>query len=140
MLQLKERLHSETIVVTRLDLCQVHLMNDASFPWLILVPERTDIHEIHELDAADRALLIEEVAHASRLLTDLYTPDKINVGSLGNRVPQLHIHVIARFRNDRAWPGPVWGHGPVRSYTKVDLKTTCDRLQEAFAADSQLRK
>jgi diadenosine tetraphosphate (Ap4A) HIT family hydrolase len=132
MLVLHEALHSGTVAVTRLQLCRVQLMNDASFPWLILVPERADIHEIDELEVADRALLIEEIARASRILKALYKPDKINIGSLGNQVPQLHIHVIARYRNDRAWPGPVWGHGPVRSYTKADLEATCKRLRQTF--------
>lgn len=135
MLILHEALHSSTVEVTRLKLCRVQLMNDASFPWLILVPQRINKCEIHELEPKDRAQLIEEIARASQLLKELYKPDKINIGSLGNQVPQLHIHVIARYRTDRAWPGPVWGHGPVRSYTKEALSATCERLQEAFAAD-----
>lgn len=133
MLTLHEALHSDTVAVTRLELCRVQLMNDSAFPWLILVPERANIHEIHELEVQDRALLIEEIAHASRVLNQLYQPDKINVGSLGNQVPQLHVHVIVRYRNDRAWPGPVWGHGPVRSYIKADLEATCERLRQGFA-------
>jgi diadenosine tetraphosphate (Ap4A) HIT family hydrolase len=109
-------------------------MDDSSFPWLILVPARRNIREIYELEPADRALLIEEVALASRVIVDLYKPDKLNIGSMGNLVPQLHIHIIGRFHNDRVWPGPVWGQGPAHSYAKDDLDATCKRLREAFAA------
>jgi diadenosine tetraphosphate (Ap4A) HIT family hydrolase len=134
MLTLHEGLHNDTIAITRLKLCRVQLMDDSSFPWLILVPARRNIREIYELEPADRALLIEEVALASRVIVDLYKPDKLNIGSMGNLVPQLHIHVIGRFRNDRVWPGPVWGQGPAHSYAKDDLDATCKRLREAFAA------
>ena len=132
MLLLQEGLHSETVNVTHLELCKVQLMNDSSFPWLILVPDRPAIHEIYELETADRALLIEEIARASRVLVALYKPDKLNIGSMGNLVTYLHVHVIARFHHDRAWPGPVWGQGPAHSYTKADLRETLRRLQEAF--------
>jgi len=92
-----------------LALSQLRLNNVKTVPWLILVPRRADVSEIHQLSTADRALLIEEIAQASNALSELYTPDKINVAALGNIVPQLHVHVIARFATDAAWPGPVWG-------------------------------
>lgn len=96
-------------------LSQVLRMNDAAYPWLILVPRLTGAREIIDLSAADRVRLMDEIAWASQALKDLHRPDKINVGALGNMVPQLHIHVLGRFGDDPAWPKPVWGHAaPIR--------------------------
>lgn len=122
----------DTVEVVRLPLCRVLLMRDRRFPWLILVPERDAVREIHELDAADRSRLIEETARASRVLSGLVRPDKINVGALGNVVPQLHVHVVARFATDVAWPGPVWGSGLPEPYPAEDLETFRARLAAAF--------
>ena len=132
MFMLHQRLQEDTIGIVRLELSRVLLMNDSSFPWLILVPERENIREIHELGAADRSVLIEEIAAASEIIQLLYSPDKINTGALGNLVPQLHIHVIGRFRTDRAWPGPVWGTGPVQPYAEKELDRVSVRLRKAF--------
>lgn len=132
MFKLHQRLQKDTIGIIRLKLSRVLLMNDSSFPWLILVPEREGIREIHELGAGDRAVLIEEIAMASETIHRLYSPDKINTGALGNLVPQLHIHVIGRFRTDRAWPGPVWGTVPVQPYPEEELDIVCGRLRKEF--------
>lgn len=134
MFILHQRLKEDTIEITRLKLSRVLLMRDSSFPWLILVPGRENIREIHELSMEDRAVLIEEISLASQVIERLYMPDKINVGALGNLVPQLHIHVIGRFRTDRAWPGPVWGTGPAEPYSDEELGTVCERLKKAFYA------
>jgi diadenosine tetraphosphate (Ap4A) HIT family hydrolase len=132
MFTLHERLTADTFDITRLYLCRVLLMNDCSFPWLILVPERENIRELYELDEKDRAALIEEVALASRVIKHIYKPDKINIGALGNLVPQLHIHVIGRFKSDRAWPGPVWGAGMVQPYGDDEGECTRKRLEKVF--------
>ncbi len=132
MFMIHQRLQEDTICIVRLGLSRVLLMNDSSFPWLILVPEREGTREIHELGAADRAILIEEIAAASEIIQLLYSPDKINTGALGNIVPQLHIHVIGRFRTDRAWPGPVWGTGPACPYTEEELDIVSGRFRKAF--------
>lgn len=108
---LHPRLEADTAFAADWPLCAVRLMRDARYPWLILVPRRSPVVEIHELVAADRALLIEEAARASRALRGIPGIEKINVGALGNQVAQLHVHVIGRHRGDPAWPGPVWGHG-----------------------------
>ncbi len=115
-------LAQDTVEVTRLALCRVLLMKDSRFPWLILVPEREGAREIHDLPADDRALLIEEIAQASQVLQRLFRPDKMNVGALGNVVPQLHVHVVARKASDSAWPGPVWGSGEAVLYGKAELE------------------
>jgi diadenosine tetraphosphate (Ap4A) HIT family hydrolase len=114
---LHPRLAADTTELARWALCRVLLMNDARFPWLVLVPERPALREIHDLAAVDRAILIEETARASRLLQERLKADKINVAALGNQVPQLHIHVIARFVGDPAWPNPVWSHGAPQPMT-----------------------
>lgn len=107
-------------------------MKDRRFPWLILVPEREGVREIHELAAADRAALIEEVARASSALARLFRPDKMNVGALGNVVPQLHVHVVARFASDPAWPGPVWGSGPAVPYPEEELEALLVQLNHGL--------
>ena len=111
---LDPRLESDTVEVTRLPLSVVRLMNDRRFPWLILVPARPGAIEIVDLAPADRAQLVEEIAIASAALRDLFRAAKLNVAALGNVVPQLHVHVIARFETDEAWPKPVWGTTPER--------------------------
>ncbi len=132
MFTLHERLRADTLEITRLELSRVLLMNDSAFPWLILVPERDDITEIHALNEKDRALLIEEVALASQVIQQLYMPDKINIGALGNLVPQLHVHVVGRYAADRAWPGPVWGTGPAMPYEGKERDSICERFRKAF--------
>jgi diadenosine tetraphosphate (Ap4A) HIT family hydrolase len=122
----------DTLEVVRLSLCRVLLMRDRRFPWLILVPQRDSVREIHELPAADRAVLVEEIARAGEVLMQLFQPDKLNVGALGNLVPQLHVHVVARFAADPAWPGPVWGSGPAEPYPQGEDEVLRDRLESAF--------
>jgi diadenosine tetraphosphate (Ap4A) HIT family hydrolase len=118
---LHERLRSDTVQIAPWPLSLVLLMNAQQWPWLILVPQRPGLREIHDLEAPDRARLIEEIARASRGLEVLFAPAKINVGALGNLVPQLHIHVIARSTDDPAWPGPVWGAVPPERYSADEL-------------------
>lgn len=118
---LHPRLVADTLSIGCLPLSRLLLMNDTTYPWLILVPERPEVREVHELSIADRALLIEEIAAVSAALKETWVheklPEKINVAALGNVVPQLHVHVIARYSDDPAWPGPVWGKAPPRAYT-----------------------
>lgn len=106
---LHPQLAQDTLFVTDLPLCRVLLMNESRYPWFILVPRRAGIREIHELSQADRNQLWQESHEVSQMLMQLFQPDKLNIASLGNMVPQLHIHHIARFQADAAWPAPVWG-------------------------------
>jgi diadenosine tetraphosphate (Ap4A) HIT family hydrolase len=123
----------DTVEVIRLPLCRALLMNDRRFPWLILVPEREAIREIHELSPADRAALIEEIALGSEALERMCHPDKLNVGALGNLVPQLHVHVVARTAGDAAWPGPVWGSGAAVPYSEGEMEEVRARLAAELA-------
>jgi len=113
---LHPRLAADTVFVADWPLSRVLLMNDARYAWLVLVPCREGLTELHDLDAPERALLIEEIARAGGALKTLTGAAKINTGALGNLVPQLHIHVVARKPGDAAWPGPVWGQGAAVPY------------------------
>ena len=113
---LDPQLAADTREILRWPLCRVLLMDDCTYPWLILVPARDAVADIHDMSPADRATLIEEIARASAALKTLTGADKINVAAFGNVVKQMHVHVIARFRTDPAWPRPVWGAVPRQSY------------------------
>ena len=110
-------------------------MNERSWPWLVLVPRRPGLIEIIDLEPADRLRLMEEIARAAEALCRLYRPDKMNVAALGNVVPQLHVHVIARFRSDPAWPRPVWGVKPAREpYEEPALSEAVRRIAAALGS------
>jgi len=129
---LDPRLAADTLPIGDLALSSVRLMNDARYPWLILVPRRAEATEIVELDRADRAVLMEEIALASEALRALPGADKINVGALGNVVRQLHVHVVARRVGDEAWPGPVWGAGVARRYEAEAAAALVEKLRRAL--------
>lgn len=114
---LHPRLTADTTPVTDWALSRVLLMNDARYAWLVLVPRRHDAVELFDLSESDRRVLIEEIARAGRILKAVSGAMKINVGALGNLVPQLHVHVLARHSGDPAWPGPVWGHSAAVPYS-----------------------
>lgn len=114
-------------------LCRVLLMNDSNYPWLILVPARTALRDFHDLAPEDMTLATTEITRASRALQALFDPVKLNVAALGNQVPQLHIHVIARRADDPAWPKPVWGAVPAKPYDPAARDARLASLREAFA-------
>lgn len=116
---LDPRLEADTIAIGELALSRLLLMDDNRFPWLVLVPRRPQCREIVDLTAEERSMLIEEIALCSSALSALLAPHKLNVGAIGNRVAQLHVHVIARFETDAAWPDPVWGRGSRIPYEPV---------------------
>src|SRR5215469_10760211 len=113
---LHPRLAADSTFVADWTLSRVLLMNDARYRWLILVPRRADAVELFDLAASDQQVLMEETVRAAERLKRLTAAAKINVGALGNLVPQLHVHVVARAPGDPAWPGPVWGHSPATPY------------------------
>lgn len=124
---LDPRLEADTTQLGKLALSRVLLMKDARFPWLILVPERPDMVEIFDLSQDDRAMLLAEACALGNKLKAGLGATKINIANLGNAVAQLHVHVIARFDGDAAWPGPVWNSG------KPDLRTPEAQVTEAAA-------
>lgn len=130
--ELHPRLAADTRLVTDWSLCRVLLMNDARYPWLILVPRRPNLRDLHEIDPGESATLFEEIRSASNALQRLHSPVKMNVAALGNQVSQLHIHVIARFDDDPAWPGPVWGVGDAKAYPETAISAVLETLKDAL--------
>ncbi|AWM87971.1 HIT domain-containing protein [Microvirga sp. 17 mud 1-3] len=131
---LDSRLEADTIPVGDLALSSVLLLNDARFPWFVLVPRLAGASELTDLDAAQAVQLMDEMRIAVRVMTALAKPDKVNVGALGNIVTQLHVHVVGRFRSDPAWPGPVWGHGTRTPYPAHAAAALVERAATLFAA------
>lgn len=132
MFELDSRLHNDTYFVCDLALCRVLLMNDRQFPWLILVPRKNELAEIVDLTSEEQVVLLKESALVSRVLQTLFAPHKLNIGALGNVVRQLHVHHIARFENDIAWPKPVWGNQPTKAYDEREVQQRLTLLKEAF--------
>ncbi|KGM57175.1 hypothetical protein N799_10040 [Lysobacter arseniciresistens ZS79] len=130
--ELHPQLAADTHPVAHLGLSELRLMDDANHPWLILVPRVEGAIEWIDLDPAGQAELSAEITTVSRALQALFKPDKLNVAALGNMVPQLHIHVIARFRDDIAWPRPVWGSATARPYSAEMLVERVAALQAAL--------
>lgn len=126
--ELHPRLDADTFELGRLPLCRVLLMNDATYPWMILVPQRPGLREIHELDEADQMQLMRESCLVARTMATMFEADKMNVAALGNMVPQLHVHHIARHTGDPAWPAPVWGRTPPRPYAPGEVEKLLARF------------
>jgi diadenosine tetraphosphate (Ap4A) HIT family hydrolase len=131
---LDPRLAADTVAVIGLPLCEVRLMNDARYAWLVLVPRRAGLVEIADLPDEEQAMLWREVHRAGKALRAVAPCDKLNLGALGNIVRQLHLHVVARCEGDAAWPGPVWGHGRAQPYAEAGLRARRDALRQALAA------
>ena len=127
------RIEADSHAVAELALCHVRLMDDVRFPWLVLLPRRAGLIELTDLGSAERAALVEEIALASDALRACVPCDKINTGALGNVVPQLHVHVVARTRGDAAWPGPVWGSGPAQRRDEAAREALIATLRAAMA-------
>lgn len=119
---LHPRLAKDTINIGDLPLSQVLIIQDANYPWLLLVPRRPDISEIIDLDEVEQAQLMTEIARVARALKEVTQCDKLNIAALGNAVPQLHVHIIARRQSDAAWPRPVWGVVPPLPHDKEELE------------------
>jgi len=131
---LADRILADTLAVANLGLSDLRLMNDRRFPWLMLVPRKAGAEEIIDLDAGERAVLTEEIALVSAALRSVTGCDKLNVAALGNIVRQLHIHVVARFTGDAAWPGPVWGAGQAIAYGAAERDRFVEKFRHALPA------
>lgn len=133
--ELHPRLAADTYGVGHWPLSQVLLLNDARYPWFLLVPRVPGLREMHELDHDQRHRLSDESAALSRALLTVFGGDKLNIAAIGNLVPQLHVHHIVRFASDDAWPQPVWGRGPAQPYSDDEAQARRVRVAEALAAD-----
>ncbi|MEQ9689481.1 MAG: HIT family protein [Bauldia litoralis] len=127
---LDARLAGDTDAIASLPLSDLLLARDARFPWLILVPRRADMAEIIDLAPDDRGALLDEIVVVSEALRTVTGCDKLNVAALGNMVRQLHVHVIARFTTDPAWPGPIWGRGEAVAYEPGVRDTLAGRIRD----------
>ena len=130
--ELHPQLAADTVPVATWTLCEVLLLTDTNYPWLVLVPARTGLRDFHDLSPDDMVRAGREISRASEALMELFAPDKINVAALGNMVPQLHIHVVARFTDDAAWPSPIWGVAPAKPYAPDALDARLADLRRVF--------
>ncbi len=130
--ELDPRLDHDTIMIGDWPLCRVLMMNESRYPWFILVPRREGLRELHELDLAATAQLWLESRRLADYLQREFSPDKLNIAALGNVVPQLHVHHIARFAGDAAWPAPVWGAHPQAPLPAAELQARCVRTRTAL--------
>ncbi len=130
---LDARIEQSTFFVAKLLLCNVYLQNESRFPWLVLVPRRDDVAELIDLSEMDQQQAMREMTLTSRVMQGLFSPDKLNVANLGNVVKQLHIHVVARFATDDAWPDPIWGKfsAPI-AYSEAEAEALVKKLQAAL--------
>ena len=130
---LHERLEADTVSLGQSRLCDIRLMNDSHWPWILLVPRVVGVREIYQLTAEQQRQLMAESSLLGEGMMALFDGDKFNVAALGNMVPQLHLHHIVRFEGDPAWPGPVWGKLTPKPYSDEALTALTERLQPLLA-------
>ncbi|MBH3328434.1 HIT family protein [Pseudomonas oryzihabitans] len=137
MFQIDPRLAGDTLEVASLTLCQVLLLNDRRYDWLVLVPRRESVTEILDLSPQDQAQLWREVTLVAQVLRHAQPDLKLNIGALGNVVRQLHLHVLLRQEGDPAWPGPVWGHSPREPHTAEAGHAAAERWRVLLEEETQ---
>ncbi|KWT77280.1 MULTISPECIES: HIT domain-containing protein [Agrobacterium] len=130
--RLDDRLARDSVLVTRLGLCELRLQNDSRWPWLVLVPQRDGVSELFDLTPLDQAVLTFETNLVASALKEITGATKINVGALGNIVRQLHVHIIARNEGDTCWPGPIWGYGTAVPYAAGEKETLMKKISGAL--------
>jgi len=129
---LDPRLEFDSTFLLDLNLCQVRLHHNAAFPWILLIPQRELVVEVVDLTPADQQILMKEISLSSQVMRGLFRPTKLNIANPGNIVSQLHIHVVARYDKDKAWPGPVWNCGVEENYDSVKQAKRVTTLIDAF--------
>ncbi|AXA66155.1 HIT domain-containing protein [Pseudomonas oryzihabitans] len=137
MFQIDPRLAGDSLEVASLTLCQVLLLNDCRYDWLVLVPRRESVTEVLDLSPQDQAQLWREVTLVAQVLRSAHPDGKLNIGALGNVVRQLHLHVLLRQEGDPAWPGPVWGHSPREPHTAEAGRAAMERWRALLAQEAQ---
>ncbi len=135
MFELHPRLAADTVPVGWFPLSLLLLSKDANYPWCILVPLREDVFEIHHLGEKAQHQLMQESCRLAEVMTSIFDADKMNIAALGNVVPQLHVHHVARFETDPAWPQPIWGAKPAASYSDAQLQDRLDHLRAALVGE-----
>ena len=134
MAAIHPQLANDCLLLGRFTLSHLLLMRDANYPWCILVPDREGIAEIYQLSEADQQQLLRESSQLSLAMAAAFSPDKLNVAALGNVVPQLHIHHIARYKTDAAWPAPVWGRVALKPYAEDELAAVVQSLKSELVS------
>ena len=137
MFKLHPDLQRDCFVVGDFPLCLLLAMNDANYPWFVMVPKRDGLRELYELSDSDRARFMQESTYLARQLAGEFRADKMNVAALGNVTPQLHIHHVVRYKNDPAWPAPIWGKVPARPYDTADRAALLARLRRCLIEEFQ---
>ena len=135
MFELHPRLAEDTITVGEFELCQLLMHKDANYPWFILVPKRPEVLEIYHLSEQERIQLMNESCMLAEALVDVFSPDKINIATLGNMVPQLHMHHVARYKDDGAWPHPIWGAMPAKEYQSEEMHHRIEAVANVLVGD-----
>ena len=130
--QLHPRLQQDSLAIGQFHLSQLLLINDNQYPWFVLVPKRIDITEVYQLSEQDQLQLLQESSILSKTLAELFKADKMNIATIGNLVPQLHVHHIVRYQDDKAWPAPIWGKYDAVPYTRQRIKTITEQTQQAL--------
>lgn len=133
--ELDPQLQNDTVVLGEFPLSLVLMSRDANYPWCILVPRRKGVYAAHHLAEEDRQQLMKESCHLAEVMADVFVPDRMNVAALGNVVPQLHVHHVARFKTDPAWPKPIWGVVEAKAFTEEELGERVARLRSALAGE-----
>lgn len=135
--KLHPQLLADSIPVTELPICAVRLLDDARFPWILLIPRIAGLTQWLDIPQDIAHQVLDEVNEAQQILQQIFTPIRINVAAIGNRVDQLHIHCVARFSNDAAWPDVVWGHGTRQPYNPLDRLTRANAIAAGLATHSR---
>ncbi|MBU2885183.1 HIT domain-containing protein [Gilvimarinus agarilyticus] len=135
MFSLDSRLRSDSFVIGRFELSLLLLARDANYPWFILVPERANTYELYHLAEEDQKQLIRESSRLAEVMHNIFDADKLNIATLGNVIPQLHVHHVARFESDPAWPGPIWGKVPAKEYPSDRLSEIVEKITNALAGE-----
>ena len=138
MFKLDKKLQADTSLIGDFPLSCLLLCNDANYPWMILVPRRVGITEIHQLSLEDRHQLLHESCVLASAMQTLFAPDKLNIATIGNMVPQLHMHHVARFETDAAWPRPVWGANPTLQYSSESMASVVQMVRQQLAIKEML--
>ncbi len=132
MFKLDDRLANDTVELGKIGFTKVLMCKDSNYPWVILVPEIDNATEIHQLTANQQTELMQTITFIAEKMEVEFKADKINIGALGNVVKQLHIHVVARYETDIAWPGPIWGQHPMKQYDEATMVTMINKLKQLF--------
>jgi diadenosine tetraphosphate (Ap4A) HIT family hydrolase len=137
--ELHSDLQRDGIVLGRFPLCLLLLINDANYPWFVLVPQRPGLRELIDFDAPDYQTFWSESNKLCRALHMIFKPDKMNVAALGNVTPQLHVHHVVRYTDDQAWPAPIWGKAPMKAYESDEVLGIRQRFRAASVPSLELK-